>query len=406
MDDALWVGAFWNDLIYPEYRYNETDCPGRLAEWVIQEKLQGRFPDYVVCICVDSLTESKEFHAEERHMISFCQAGICNHLAAEQRLLLGFAHYNHLYFCGILADKSEEAKTSFLQSLEQMVENINAQEVVKITAGLSFLRKPSMYFFKRAAQCAVVAQRSKVRDGGGRLYVLADATGPLEDLTIPLSLSVQVWKHILKGGSGADEPECLKDVVKFLFQTRYIPLGQMRPLIQMMIVLMAWAAGVAGVPPSVSMPKVLEFLNATNNIFDYTSYKRLISLALHEFSLTVRNLSENRRQENPVVAKAEKYIANHLTDSLSLSTIAEALQVNRYYLSKQFAKAKGITLTAYITQQRLYLAKSLLLDPSLSIADIAHASGFGTIQHFNRVFKASEGCTPSTYRAVRLHPAI
>ena len=43
-------------------------------------------------------------------------------------------------------------------------------------------------------------------------------------------------------------------------------------------------------------------------------------------------------------------------------------------------------------------AKKLLLSTSLSIADVAEQSGYGDYRVFTKVFKKSEGITPSQYR--------
>ena len=43
-------------------------------------------------------------------------------------------------------------------------------------------------------------------------------------------------------------------------------------------------------------------------------------------------------------------------------------------------------------------AKKLLLSTSLPIADVAEQSGYGDYRVFTKVFKKSEGITPSQYR--------
>ena len=43
-------------------------------------------------------------------------------------------------------------------------------------------------------------------------------------------------------------------------------------------------------------------------------------------------------------------------------------------------------------------AKKLLLSTSLSVAEVAEQSGYGDYRVFTKVFKKSEGITPSQYR--------
>ena len=53
---------------------------------------------------------------------------------------------------------------------------------------------------------------------------------------------------------------------------------------------------------------------------------------------------------------------------------------------------------AYLTDIRMENAKKLLLSTSLSIAEISEQCGYGDYRVFTKVFKKSEGTTPSRYR--------
>ena len=53
---------------------------------------------------------------------------------------------------------------------------------------------------------------------------------------------------------------------------------------------------------------------------------------------------------------------------------------------------------AYLTNIRMERAKKLLLSTSLSVAEVADQSGYGDYRVFTKVFKKSEGVTPSQYR--------
>ena len=58
----------------------------------------------------------------------------------------------------------------------------------------------------------------------------------------------------------------------------------------------------------------------------------------------------------------------------------------------------GVNFLAYLTNIRMEKAKKLLLSTSLSIAEVAEQSGYGDYRVFTKVFKKSEGITPSQYR--------
>ncbi len=49
-------------------------------------------------------------------------------------------------------------------------------------------------------------------------------------------------------------------------------------------------------------------------------------------------------------------------------------------------------------QQRVEMAKRMLQQPGLSIADVAFDCGFANQSHLGRIFKKHTGTTPKKYR--------
>ena len=65
-------------------------------------------------------------------------------------------------------------------------------------------------------------------------------------------------------------------------------------------------------------------------------------------------------------------------DDPPLPALAARLGVTDRHLRRIFGKAHGVTPIAWLTTQRLLLAKQLLTDTALPVGDIALATGFGT----------------------------
>ena len=86
---------------------------------------------------------------------------------------------------------------------------------------------------------------------------------------------------------------------------------------------------------------------------------------------------------------------------LSTQAIADTLGVNRDYLGRVFRRIYGKPLTEALHTYRLRYARSLLLDDSKNIAEIAHASGFTDAGYFRRLFKRHVAVSPQGFR--RLH---
>ena len=83
---------------------------------------------------------------------------------------------------------------------------------------------------------------------------------------------------------------------------------------------------------------------------------------------------------------------------MSLSVLAEEFHLNPQYISQLFKNEIGVNFLAYLTNIRMEKAKKLLLSTPLSITEVAEQSGYGDYRVFTKVFKKSEGITPSQYR--------
>lgn len=91
-----------------------------------------------------------------------------------------------------------------------------------------------------------------------------------------------------------------------------------------------------------------------------------------------------------------QYISRHLTEDLSLKMLEETFFVSGEHISREFKKRTGITLHAYITRSRIDLSKKYLLQ-GISVRDVCHLSGFGSYNHFFKVFKKECHMTPREY---------
>ena len=78
--------------------------------------------------------------------------------------------------------------------------------------------------------------------------------------------------------------------------------------------------------------------------------------------------------------------------------LAEQFHLNPQYISQLFKSEIGVNFLAYLTNIRMEKAKKLLLSTSLSITEIAQQCGYGDYRVFTKVFKKTEGSTPSQYQ--------
>ena len=85
------------------------------------------------------------------------------------------------------------------------------------------------------------------------------------------------------------------------------------------------------------------------------------------------------------------------TEELHAEALAGELGVTRPYLSSQFKKETGKTLTEYINAERIKLARHYLRQGRLSVTQVALLCGYSDPNYFGRIFRRLEGLPPRAF---------
>ena len=85
-------------------------------------------------------------------------------------------------------------------------------------------------------------------------------------------------------------------------------------------------------------------------------------------------------------------------EAASLAALAAKLGVSDRHLRRIFAAEQGVTPMQYLQTRRLLLAKQLLTDSALPVAQVALASGFRSLRRFNAAFAHQYRMSPSRLR--------
>ena len=92
------------------------------------------------------------------------------------------------------------------------------------------------------------------------------------------------------------------------------------------------------------------------------------------------------------------YIQTHLDEELNRIKVASALYLNPDYLDRRFKKEMGCSVNRYILREQVNMAKGLLLNPKISVCEIASRCGYENMSNFSAMFKREVGISPNEYR--------
>ena len=90
--------------------------------------------------------------------------------------------------------------------------------------------------------------------------------------------------------------------------------------------------------------------------------------------------------------------ANYGDPDLSLTMVADTFQISVPYLSSLFKASAGVNFSNYVEDVRIEKAKGLLKNTSLSVGEIAAATGYSSTNSFSRAFRRVTGDSASEYR--------
>lgn len=102
--------------------------------------------------------------------------------------------------------------------------------------------------------------------------------------------------------------------------------------------------------------------------------------------------------QEPRVAKAIRLMEEHLEDPLSISQLAQPLELSVRMLEYLFREQLNHTPAQYYLHLRLQSARRLVTDTHLPIQEIALRTGFSSLASLSRSFREAYQLSPTHYR--------
>ena len=149
--------------------------------------------------------------------------------------------------------------------------------------------------------------------------------------------------------------------------------------------------------------KKLEEAYFNTRVLTLKQYDALIRL-LNTFAEHLASCSsvlalERQQKDSPAITRARSFIAEHADEEMSLTAVAQVVNMSATYFSEKFKEMTGINFVEYVARTRVEKARNLLLNPNRRVSEVAFEVGFQSLSQFNRIFKKVVGEAPRDYRA-------
>ena len=100
------------------------------------------------------------------------------------------------------------------------------------------------------------------------------------------------------------------------------------------------------------------------------------------------------RSNNEHVLKMIRYVDLHIAEKITLKDVSRAIGISREYASGLFSQEMKQTLTDYVNEQKMLLAKAMMVGENVSLSEVAASLGFENYHYFSRLFKKQFGVSP------------
>lgn len=100
------------------------------------------------------------------------------------------------------------------------------------------------------------------------------------------------------------------------------------------------------------------------------------------------------------VQRIVNYVDAHRYDKLTPRGVVQELDLKFDFVSRQFKRETGLSITAYIRRTKMHEAKHLLLSTDISVNTIADMLGYYDTANFTKRFHAEYSVPPSIYREI------
>ena len=121
-------------------------------------------------------------------------------------------------------------------------------------------------------------------------------------------------------------------------------------------------------------------------------------LLIAPIGITTRGSSDVVAIEDPLVAKALRFIRERSRDAIKVDDVSAAVGMSRSTLERRMRRLLGRSPQEEITRVKLNHVRELLVETNLSLEKVAERAGFAHVQYMVELFRTHFDTTPGQYR--------
>jgi AraC-like DNA-binding protein len=159
------------------------------------------------------------------------------------------------------------------------------------------------------------------------------------------------------------------------------------------------------VPEAERVQKMMEIILYEQKEQDFAfeqvkqDYLNLILIVISRARLRQFAIVPNKESpRNDIIAKAQKFIEDNLTEQIDFSNYAREQNISLGYFRSIFKSATGLPPVEYLNRLRMVRAVEYLKDHTMTIGDVSAAVGIYDPNYFSRLFRKIIGYSPREFR--------
>ena len=115
-------------------------------------------------------------------------------------------------------------------------------------------------------------------------------------------------------------------------------------------------------------------------------------------TVVVRSSTDLLAVGDPNVAKAIRFLWDHLSWPITVDDVAYEVGIPKRTLTRTFKKHMRRSIHEELQRKRLELCRELLRTTRLTVEEICKRTGIKSKTHLHRLFREKVGVTPTDYR--------